>query len=271
MLKLFTSKYHNENLLVNKQMVKAGINEIPNLRGLIDAINKKESSSQYLADLQKIRKAYAQSVKENYSNNSIPKPEDAVKDSSKKGSKAVAVLEIGDYKSESHLNGYKDGSYNVLVTAFEPNETYVSDILSKSTNDVIHEKKKGASQVTSGSTVPSVLNESPFADSISENGNNVNNDNKFSTKRQSSVSEDASNYILDTKEYKEAMKLVDQWYRLTGKKKLDAKAIDRFAGRLLSKSQSQYSREQLTERLSALFDYIANSGTVIKKGLAHII
>lgn len=92
-----------------------------------------------------------------------------------------------------------------------------------------------------------------------------------STKRQSSVSEDASDYILDTKEYKEAMKLVDQRYRLTGKKKLDAKAIDRFAGRLLSKSQSQYSREQLTERLSALFDYIANSGTVIKKGLAHII
>ncbi|MBQ7122863.1 MAG: hypothetical protein IJO03_11435 [Clostridia bacterium] len=104
-----------------------------------------------------------------------------------------------------------------------------------------------------------------------ERRRSVEEKQKFSTKRQSSVSEDASNYILDTKEYKEAMKLVDQWYRLTGKKKLDAKAIDRFAGRLLSKSQSQYSREQLTERLSALFDYIANGGTVIKKGLAHII
>lgn len=46
----------------------------------------KKSSSQYLADLQKIRKAYAQSVKENYCNNSIPNPEDAVKDSSKKRS-----------------------------------------------------------------------------------------------------------------------------------------------------------------------------------------
>ena len=34
--------------------------------------NKKESSSQYLADLDKIRKAYVQDVKENYSNNSIP-------------------------------------------------------------------------------------------------------------------------------------------------------------------------------------------------------
>jgi len=47
--------------------VKTGIDEIPNLRGLIAAIHKKESSSQYLADLQKIRKAYVQDVKENYS------------------------------------------------------------------------------------------------------------------------------------------------------------------------------------------------------------
>ncbi|MBR5539825.1 MAG: hypothetical protein IKU56_00400, partial [Clostridia bacterium] len=44
---------------------------IPNLHGLIDAINKKESSSQYLADLQEIRKAYVQDVKGNYSINDI--------------------------------------------------------------------------------------------------------------------------------------------------------------------------------------------------------
>ncbi len=62
-----TTEYHNEKLLVNKQMVKTGIGEIPNLHGLIDAINKKESSSQYLADLQEIRKAYVQDVKGNYS------------------------------------------------------------------------------------------------------------------------------------------------------------------------------------------------------------
>ncbi len=61
-----TQEYHNEKLLVNKQMIKAGIDEIPNLHGLIAAINKKESSSQYLADLKAIRKAYVQDVKENY-------------------------------------------------------------------------------------------------------------------------------------------------------------------------------------------------------------
>ena len=49
-------------------MVKAGVDYIPKLSGLIKAINKKESSAQYLADLQEIRKAYVQDVKENYSN-----------------------------------------------------------------------------------------------------------------------------------------------------------------------------------------------------------
>lgn len=66
-----TQEYGKEKLLVNKQMIKTGLNEIPNLVGLIDAINKKESSSQYLADLEKIRKAYAQGVKENYSINRV--------------------------------------------------------------------------------------------------------------------------------------------------------------------------------------------------------
>ena len=75
-----TTEYHNEKLLVNKQMVKTGIDEIPNLYGLIAAINKKESSSQYLADLQEIRKAYAQGVKENYSVNSIRNASEIVKE-----------------------------------------------------------------------------------------------------------------------------------------------------------------------------------------------
>ena len=66
-----TKQFHNEKLLVNKQMVKTGFDEIPNLHGLIAAINKKMSSSQYLADLEQIRKAYVQDVKENYSTDSI--------------------------------------------------------------------------------------------------------------------------------------------------------------------------------------------------------
>ena len=74
-----TEEYHNEKLLVNKQMIKTGFGEIPNLYGLISAINKKESSSQYLADLEKIRKAYVQDVKGNYYDNSISNSADNVK------------------------------------------------------------------------------------------------------------------------------------------------------------------------------------------------
>lgn len=71
-----TTEYNKKKLLVNKQMVKTGIDYIPDLYGLVDAINKKEGSSQYLADLQKIRKAYVQDVKENYPINSIPQFEE---------------------------------------------------------------------------------------------------------------------------------------------------------------------------------------------------
>ena len=80
-----------------------------------------------------------------------------------------------------------------------------------------------------------------------------------STKRELSISEEASNYILDTKEYQEVMKLVDEHFKLTNSVKLDEKAVDRLAGRILKKSNSNYSREQLTSRLTALFDFIANS------------
>jgi hypothetical protein len=61
-----TTEYRNEKLLVNKQMINAGFDSIPNLHGLIDVINKKESSSQYLADLKEIREAYVQDVEGNY-------------------------------------------------------------------------------------------------------------------------------------------------------------------------------------------------------------
>ena len=80
-----------------------------------------------------------------------------------------------------------------------------------------------------------------------------------STKRELSISEEVSNYILDTKEYQEVMKLVDERFKLTNSVKLDEKAVDRLAGRILKKSNSNFSREQLTSRLTALFDFIANS------------
>lgn len=85
----------------------------------------------------------------------------------------------------------------------------------------------------------------------------------YSTKRESSVSEDASDYILDTKEYQDILKIVDQRYNLTNKKNLSPKAIERLAGKLLSNSKSKYDKGALTERVGALFDYMANSNELV--------
>ncbi len=91
-----------------------------------------------------------------------------------------------------------------------------------------------------------------------------------STKREPSISEDASDYILDTKEYQEIIKIVVQRYNLTNKKKLSPKAIDRLAGSLLAKSKSKYDKGALTERLSALFDYMANSDELVWEDVMKI-
>lgn len=95
----------------------------------------------------------------------------------------------------------------------------------------------------------------------------------YSTKRESSIPEDASDYILDTKEYREILEIADERFELAGRKELSPKAIDRLAGNLLKKSKSNYNRELLTERLTALFDYIANSRDVSQKAeyIKHIL
>ena len=67
-LEAVTGNYGNEKLLVNKQMIKTGIEDIPNLYGLKKAINKKQSETEFLTELKKLREAYAQSVYQNHSN-----------------------------------------------------------------------------------------------------------------------------------------------------------------------------------------------------------
>lgn len=79
-LEAVTESYGNEPLLVNKQMIKTGIDDIPKLSGLKDAIIKKQSETEFLADLKQIyndlvqtHKAYAQSeYQSNSYNNTIP-------------------------------------------------------------------------------------------------------------------------------------------------------------------------------------------------------
>ena len=73
-----TKVYGNESLLVNKQMIKTGINDIPNLRGFVEAINKKQSEAEFLADLKNVHEVYAQSVYQPHFNNIIPNTETSV-------------------------------------------------------------------------------------------------------------------------------------------------------------------------------------------------
>lgn len=103
-----------------------------------------------------------------------------------------------------------------------------------------------------------------------ERRTSVEKEQKYSTKRQSSVSEEASDYILDTKEYQDILKIIDQRYNLTYKKILSPKAIERLAGKLLSNSKSKYDKGALTERLSALFDYMANSNELVWEDVIYM-
>lgn len=67
-------------MLVNKQMIKAGISDIPDLPGLKDAITKKQkqSETEFLNDLIEAQQVYAQSVYQSHSKDSIRNPEPVV-------------------------------------------------------------------------------------------------------------------------------------------------------------------------------------------------
>ncbi len=85
------------------------------------------------------------------------------------GDKAFAVIEIGNNKDAVYMNGYEGGLYNILVTTYPPRAGKLRELLKNSRNQVIYDKKKDAPQRTSGSTVPSVLNDASFyKDSIPE-------------------------------------------------------------------------------------------------------
>ena len=106
-----------------------------------------------------------------------------VKYKSSKGKEAVAVVEIGEDKNPAALNGYRGGKYQVLITAFNPDENTIDSILNKKSNRILYpKKKKGSSQRGPGNNVPSHLNDSPFAISIPQKSQNSNTFNKKSAK-----------------------------------------------------------------------------------------
>lgn len=173
-----------------------------------------------------------------------------------KSKNAFVTLDKGRHFNPELLNGYEGGIYNVSVTVY-----YLDNLkkyIGNENNVLLYDKSKANHEEVSGSLVPSLSNDSPYFENIvSQNQEDVNT--RFSTKRKSLLSEDAINYIQDTEEFQEIISIVDERYNLTNRKMLSPQAIERFAGSILSKAHSKYDKGLLIERLTALFDYMANS------------
>lgn len=98
-----TKKYHDEKLLVNKQMIKTGLEDIPDIPGLKAAIEKKQSREDFLVDLKKIHKAYARSASQEgtASNRRIQQPDTEVKtDYSLKSGTTPEQAEMSDAETK---------------------------------------------------------------------------------------------------------------------------------------------------------------------------
>ena len=95
-----------------------------------------------------------------------------------RGKYAYAVVELENFKGDSHMNGYGYGTYNMFVTVYQP-DSYkrITNILKEEGNIVIQpQKNKGNLQLTSSIHVPSVLNKLPFAPSLPQENDGVNGD-----------------------------------------------------------------------------------------------
>ena len=99
-----TEKYGSEKLLINKQMIKTGFENIPKLFGLKTAITKKQTEFEFLSDLLQIRKAYAQSEYQNQPvNNSIPNPDKNVKQKSAHDTEYLNAVKSKDMETAQKL------------------------------------------------------------------------------------------------------------------------------------------------------------------------
>ena len=74
-----------------------------------------------------------------------------------------------------------------------------------------------------------------------------------STKPNNPRREEVSDYINNRSDMQAIYKTIDKRYRIAGKTRLNEKSIESFANKILSQTHSKYSKELLTERLTALF------------------
>jgi len=78
------------------------------------------------------------------------------------GCKVVSEFFVERYTILGGSFNYEGGLYYILVTTYPPKSGKLNELLKNAQNEVIYDKTKDASQRTSSSTVPSVLNDTSF-------------------------------------------------------------------------------------------------------------
>lgn len=66
------------------------------------------------------------------------------------------------------MNGFEGGMYNILVTAFAPESSYLKKYIKSENNLCVYDRIEDASQRSSGSLVPSLLNESSSKQTLTQ-------------------------------------------------------------------------------------------------------
>ena len=82
--------------------------------------------------------------------------------------KGLAIVDVTRDKNPDQMNGFEGGKYNILVTAYAPESAYLKKYIKSENNICIYDKTEDASQRSSGSLVPSLLNESSSNRSLAQ-------------------------------------------------------------------------------------------------------
>ena len=152
-----TTVYGNEPLLINKQMVKTGIEEIPNLAGYKEAITKKESETEFLTELKEFREAYAQSVYQSHSTDIIDDNSSSVNSNSMQDIENHSIdleenVSNGDYSIPTETTQGNKYSYQALISKPDMEITTVDDSVeyiptAENRKNVVNEAVKNAASV----------------------------------------------------------------------------------------------------------------------------
>ena len=101
------------------------------------------------------------------------------------------------YKYAQYMNGYEGGLYNVVVTTYNPDD--MQSYLDNPKNVIIYDKKKGLSEVGSGSKLPSHLTDKPFyEDIVTQPKQEVNKNSDRVSNNELAGMDDTALYIKNT-------------------------------------------------------------------------